>query len=158
MLTYIDDKCINVVIAPWQKAYLKILETLQRHSAINDWTLITKEDFGALNLGPNIQRSPNQTSNSVTKILLDPISDFGICITSDPSLFVLRKDEKQWDIWKLSTIALALAQGDEEVLDDTCSPSNKYDFVLTEENNTFMYAVFDKKLHTDQSNAFVHKW
>jgi hypothetical protein len=47
----------------------------------------------------------------------DPISDFKKGIKRDPRLFMVYKDEKQWDNWQCSTLALVHAQGVEEVLD-----------------------------------------
>jgi hypothetical protein len=92
---------------------------------VDDWTLITKEIFDDFWLVPDYQTSPyqpSQTTSSTSTINAtptfvrpnDPIDEFKKGIKRDSSLFAVYKDEKQWDNWQQSTIAIACAQGVEE--------------------------------------------
>jgi hypothetical protein len=152
MLTYTNDKGDTVVIPPWQKSLLKILKSFNwwqsktSFGPVDDWTQVTKENFDDFCLGPDYQSSygptsvPSmmppqvapQTSLSAPFKFKDPIGDFKKGIKRDPSLFMVYKDEKQWDNWQRSTVELARAQGVEEVLDINYVPTDSDDVVLFE--------------------------
>lgn len=175
MLTYVDDNGDTVAIPVWQQALLKILKSFHwwrstgNQGPIDDWTLITKEMFDDFCLGPDYQHSPNQATQIISSPIAtsttpafvrpkDPIGEFKKGIKRDPSLFVVYKDEKQWDKWQRSTISLARAQGVEEVLDSLYAPTDQDDILLFEEKKKFMYAVFECTLQTDQGKSCVSEW
>jgi hypothetical protein len=74
-----------------------------------------------------------QTSVSTPFKFKDPIGDLKKGIKRDPSLFMVYKDEKQWDNWQHSTVVLARAQGVEEVLDINYVHTDSDDVALFEE-------------------------
>jgi hypothetical protein len=85
----------------------------------------------------------------------DPISTFKKGIKRDATLFIPYKDEKHCDVWRRSTLAQARAQGVEEIMDATYSPSTMDEKALFMEKQKYMYAVFECTLQTDQGKALV---
>jgi hypothetical protein len=85
----------------------------------------------------------------------DVISDFKKTIKCDSSVFMVYKDEKQWDTWQHSTLAQARPQDVAEVLDSAFTPTTPDEIALCNEKKKFMYAVFEHTLPTDQGKALV---
>ena len=86
----------------------------------DDWTTITMEEFDNFRISSNCSVNGVMVSHSGTSHgtssgtspgrpphLRDALVDFKKGIKRDPSAFRELKDEKQWDNWKLSTIAQA---------------------------------------------------
>ena len=59
------------------------------------------------------------------------------------------KDDKQYDNWNRSTVALARSHDVEDVFNESYVPSTIEDAVLFAAKQKFVYAVFDKALQTD---------
>jgi hypothetical protein len=162
---------VNVPVPKHLKSKLKLLQHYVAHRVIqgnplsNDWISLTEEEFNiyrttsailtviGYNNSPSIAPVPSKPPESPR--LKDPISEFRKGIKRDASLYTVYKDEKQWDSWQRSTIALARAQNVEDILDSTYIPSNQDEADLFTEKKKFMYAVFERTLQTDQGKAFV---
>jgi len=93
--------------------------------------------------------------NTIARSARDPLTEFKKGIKRDPSLFPILKDEKQWDTWRHSTVALACAQDMVEVLNPAYHPSDAEQTLLFTEKQKYMYAVFERTLLTDQDKAYV---
>jgi hypothetical protein len=84
----------------------------------------------------------------------DAVADFKRGIKRDPSQFPILKDDKQWDGWNRSHNAQARAQVVEDVMNSTYKPTTTEDKVLFAVKQTYMFAVFEKTLLTDQGKAY----
>jgi hypothetical protein len=87
----------------------------------------------------------------------DAVFEFKKGIKRDSSSFLVYKDEKQWDTWQRSTLALARAQDVHEVLDASYVPVSSEDKQLFAMKQEFMYAVFERTLQTDMGKTFVRR-
>jgi hypothetical protein len=74
-------------------------------------------------------------------------------------LGTLLEDDKQWDGWNRSHIAQARAQGVVDVMNSEYKPTAAEDKALFEVKQTYMFAVFEKTLLTDQEGkAYVREY
>ena len=103
----------------------------------------------SINKNNSIYTSTTTLSNSYT-----PTSAFKQGIRRDPTLFPKFKDSKFWDNFKRSLLATARAQDVEDILDPNFIPT---DMDLFNEQQKYMYSVFEKTLLTDQAKAFVRE-
>jgi hypothetical protein len=87
----------------------------------------------------------------------DAVADFKRGIKRNPSQFPILKDDKQWDGWNCSHNAQARAQGVDDVMNSTYKPSTTEVKALFEVKQTYMFAVFEKTLLTDQGKAYVRE-
>jgi hypothetical protein len=88
----------------------------------------------------------------------DAVADFKRGIKRNPSQFPILKDDKQWDGWNCSHHnAQARAQGVDDVMNSTYKPSTTEVKALFEVKQTYMFAVFEKTLLTDQGKAYVRE-
>jgi hypothetical protein len=71
------------------------------------------------------------------------------------SYFPTLKQDKQWDNWNRATIAQAQAQDVENILDPQYSPNDLTAIALFQEQQKYMYAVFERHLQTDKGKALV---
>ena len=76
-------------------------------------------------------------------------------IKRDPALFLVLKEDNQWDSWRRNLIATARAQDVGEVLELTYSPSTLEEDKLFDEKKKFMHSVFERVLKTDKGKSFV---
>ena len=88
----------------------------------------------------------------------DPVAEFKRGIKRDIAYFTPLKEEKQWDTWQRTTIALARAQDVSEVLEPTYVPSTSEDIDLFDEKQKYMFTAFERNLLTDQGKAFVRDY
>jgi hypothetical protein len=90
----------------------------------------------------------------------DAVADFKRGIKRDPSQFPILKDDKQWDGWNRSHHnAQARAQGVEDVMNSSYKQTTSEDkALLFEVKQTYMFAVFEKTLLTDQGKAYVREY
>jgi hypothetical protein len=88
----------------------------------------------------------------------DAVADFKRGIKRDPSQFPILKDDNQWDGWNRSHIAQARAQGVVDVMNSEYKPTTTEDKALFEVKQTYMFAVFEKTLLTDQGKAYVREY
>ena len=170
LLQYPDANGDMKDVPKYQKTLLKIFKcfigyrTASNNPIENNWLSITDEEFDTyrtsiylIPIGTGQQRTsiPASSPVSATNRPRDVLTDFKKGIKRDPSLYVIYRDEKQWDNWQRSTLAQARAQDVDDVLDSTYTPSAPDDVILFKEKQKFMYAVFERTLQTDQGKAFV---
>jgi hypothetical protein len=143
-----------------------------RHRANEDtpigdnWNEITREEFSTYQVGPpfngTIFGSPSPsnpgTPAASSTHARDAAADFKRGIKRDPSQFPILKDDKQWDGWNHSYIAQTRAQGVVDVMNSEYKPTTTEDKALFEVKQTYMFAVFEKTLLTDQSKAYVREY
>jgi len=89
------------------------------HPIDDNWIGVTREDYGDFRIGPvyfSIWSGLGVTAtgtfanpNTIAHSARDPLAEFKKGIKQDPSLFPTLRDEKQWDTWRCSTVALAHA-------------------------------------------------
>ena len=87
-----------------------------------------------------------------------PVSDFQKGIKRDITHFKELKDPKHWDEWRRSTVALARAQGVDEVLNPDYTPSGSDAQLLFQEKQKYMYSVFERVLLTDKGKSIVRAY
>jgi hypothetical protein len=88
----------------------------------------------------------------------DAVADFKRGIKRDLSQFPILKDDKQWDGWNHSHIAQARAKCVVDVMNSEYKPTTTEDKALFEVKQTYMFAVFEKTLLTDQGKAYVREY
>jgi hypothetical protein len=133
----------------------------------DDWLDVTQVEFDLYRISPlfngTIFGNPMSTTTggsaaSSAGAPRDPVADFKRGIKRDPSQFPTLKDEKQLDNWDRTNQAQARAQGVEQILDSSYVPTTTEDTALFEVKQTYMFAVFEKTLLTDQSKAYVREF
>ena len=135
----------------------------------DDWTGITQEEFDEFRTSSHYDGTmfgissvsnpglPGLPSTPSTRPR-DPVAEFKRGIKRDTSLFPVFKEDKQWDNWRRTTNAQGRAQDVAEVLDSTYTPTTAEDKALFKEKQTYMFAVFEKTLMTDQGKAYVREF
>jgi hypothetical protein len=154
-------------MGPGQRGVLRAFIAFIRHCTNEDnpigdnWNDITREEFNTYRVGPSFNgtifgdpsaSNPGIPSAPSTRAR-DAVADFKRGIKRDPSQFPILKDDKQWDGWNRSHNAQARAQGVEDVMNSSYKPTTSEDKALFEVKQTYMFAVFEKTLLTDQSKA-----
>jgi hypothetical protein len=149
-----------IAIRPGHWGILRAFFAFIRYRAAHDnpigadkWNESTKAEFDTYRVGP----SYNGTifgSPSVS----NPGTPAARGIKRDPSQFPILNDDKQWDGWNRSHNAQARAQGVEDVMNSTYTPTTTEDKALFEVKQTYMFAVFKKTLLTDQGKAYVREY
>ena len=121
------------------------------------WTQMVELDPNiafTTNFGPAMPtNAASASANSTSKTA----AAFKKGIKRDPSLFLVLKEDNQWDSWKRNLIATARAQDVGEVLDPLYTPSTEEENELFDEKKKFMYSVFDRVLKTDKGKSFVRQ-
>jgi hypothetical protein len=154
-------------MGPGQRGILWAFIAFIRHHANEDnpigdnWNDITREEFNTYRVGPSfngtILGDPSASNPGIPSApstrARDAVADFKRGIKRDPLQFPILKDEKQWDGWNRSHNAQARAQGVEDVMNSSYKPTTSEDKALFEVKQTYMFAVFEKTLLTDQSKA-----
>jgi hypothetical protein len=157
-----------------QRAILRAFIAFIRHGANEDnpmgdnWNEITRDEFSTYRVGPSFNgtifgspspSNPGTPAASSTTHACDAVADFKRGIKRDPSQFPILKDDKQWDGWNRSHIAQARAQGVVDVMNSEYKPTTTEDKeALFEVKQTYMFAVFEMTLLTDQGKAYVREY
>jgi hypothetical protein len=81
--------------------------------------------------------------------------DFRRGVKRDKGHYNELKDEKQWDEWKRATISMIYAHGIENIISPAYIPITPNDIALFNEQNKFMYNVFNTVLKTPMGKHFV---
>jgi hypothetical protein len=173
-MTYSTDEDVGTLLALsfHLRARLTAFCALMRYREIlslpigDDWASITREEFDKFRINPVYDGTIHgmiSTSNlsvpaASSHHARDKIADFKRGIKRDGSQFPTLKDEKQYDNWQRTTTAQARAQDVAEVLDPTYTPTTMEDKALFQEKQTFMYAVAEKTLLTDEGKAYVREF
>ncbi len=130
-----------------------------------DWTGIDREQLDDFrisrdyddynNAGPTTPRKPPPPPVVKAK---RPVDEFRKSIKRDSSVYTVLKDQKQWDKWHLNFVSWASTQGFDNVLDDTYVPFDADEQELFDEQQKWMFAVFNKNLQTDMGITIVQKY
>jgi hypothetical protein len=166
-----------IAIGPGHRGILRAFIAFIRYRAAQDnpiddnWNEITKAEFDTYRVGPSfngtIFGSPLVNNPGIPAASIpaasstharDAVADFKRGIKRDPSQFPILKDDKQWDGWHRSHNAQARAQGVEDVMNSTYKPTTTEDKALFEVKQTYMFAVFEKTLLTDQGKAYAREY
>jgi hypothetical protein len=78
-------------------------------------------------------------------------------IKKDPSLFPILKDERANDAWHYSFVAQARAQGVGDVLNPAYVPRTPDESALFQEQQKYLYAVFEQKVQTLKGRSIVRE-
>jgi hypothetical protein len=164
-----------IAIGPGQQGILRARITFSRYRAAQEnpigdkWNEIWKEEFNTYCVGPSFNgtifgnplvNNPGTPAASSTHARDAIAADFkrGI-VQRGPPQFPILKDDKEWDGWNRSHNAQARAQqGVEDVMNSTYKPTTTEDKALFTVKQTYMFAVFKKKLLTDQGKAYVREY
>jgi hypothetical protein len=132
-----------------------------------DWLQVMAAEFNCYRISPDFieSNSGTTTGTTVTRPTVthtprakDPVAEFKRGIKRDITYFTPLKEEKQWDTWQCTTIALARAQDVSEVLEPTYVPTTSEETELFNEKQKYMYAAFEINLLTDQGKAFIRDY
>jgi hypothetical protein len=171
-LEYPDANDDLVTVQRYLKALILIFKQyITYHNDISDpigddWTTITAEKFdtyctsnnylvGDQPTGATATPTAAVSATNTTPCPRDVTSDFKKTIKCDSSVFMVYKDEKQWDTLQHSTLAQACPQDFAEVLDSAFTSTTPDEIALFNEKKKFMYAVFECTLQTDQGKSLV---
>ena len=88
---------------------------------------------------------------------LAPVEAFRRSIKRDSGQFTNLKDAKDWDTWRKNTLATAIAQDVDNVLDLHYAPRNQEEIKIFKEKQKFMCYVFSTTLQTDRGKNFVRE-
>ena len=137
-------------------------EPIRRDSYVN----IAEDDFQDFQVGmfypldleilarfhPNIV--PPSDPSIVSKSLITPVEKFQRSIKLDSTLYPVLKDERQWDSWRRTTIAIARTHGVDDIFDlkATGSPADKD---LFDAKQKYVYQIFERTLQTDEGKTIV---
>jgi hypothetical protein len=154
-------------IGPGHQGILRAFIAFIRYRAAQDnpisdnWNESKKEEFDTYRVGPSFNgttSNPGTPAASSTHAR-DAVAYFKRGIKRDPSQFPILKNDKQWDGWIRSHIAQARAQGVVDVMNSEYryKPTTTEDKALFEAKQTYMFAVFEKTLLTDQGKAYVRE-
>ena len=135
-----------------------------------DTTMINSDAFDEYRVGtydPNAPIKPssgltnvsNPTTSSASptssKYARTPADDFRRGVKRDKGHYNELKDEKQWDEWKRATISTIYAHGIKNIISPAYIPITPDDIALFDEQNKFMYDVFNTVLKTPMGKHFV---
>ena len=126
-----------------------------------DWTSVDPDEFdkwrqrdyqpiklGNLSQPTPLPQDPNLNSPSASS-RRTPADEFRRTLKRDQSLFPKLTDWKQWDNYNRKLLSQARTQGVEKVLDGSYKPRTQEEKELFEEQQKFMFAVFESTLQTD---------
>ena len=130
------------------------------------WTDVTQEMFEDFCIndyltirGPasNYAQHVRTTKTAAVQFagLSTPVEIFRKGIKRDPTLFPSLKDERFNDTWHRSFLAQARAQNVQNVLDHNYVPADPTEEELFNEQQRYVYAVFESKVLTDMGKKFV---
>ncbi len=121
---------------------------------ITDWTEVTKAEVDNFRLSPECYNAIEFNVPVPSAPKQDPLSNFQKGIRQDASIYVVLKDNKQWDSWHHLTMAQARAQDVDEILnpDYVPLPGQKS---LFEAKQNYLYATFERILQTDKGKSLV---
>ena len=103
--------------------------------------------YKAINIPPPTPPTPPKQTNIV--------SDFQKSIKRDKAHYSVLTNESNWDEWKRSTIATIYAHGCQDVIYSTYAPSTPSEVALFQQQNNFMYDVFNTVLKTPMGKHYV---
>jgi hypothetical protein len=155
-----------IAIGPGQWGNLRAFIAFIRYGAAeanpigDNWNDITREELNTYRTiygNSSVNKNPGTSAASSTHAR-DAVADFTRGIKRDPSQFPILTDNKQWDGWNRSHNAQARAQGFEDVMNSTYKPATTEDKALFAVKQTYMFAVFEKTLLTDQGKAYVREY
>jgi hypothetical protein len=109
--------------------------------------------FGSTNISNPTTSSAS--SSTPSKYARTPADDFRRGVKRDKGHYTELKDEKQWDEWKRNTISTIFAHGIENIISPAYTPSTPDDIALFNEQNKFMFDVFNTTLKTPMGKHFV---
>ncbi len=117
------------------------------------WESLEKVVFFAFRSGPWLRikdLSPTSiiSSRGFSSSARSPAEDFRKGIKRDPNLFDAFKNDDGWDNYKRSLEIQARAQNVSNVLDDSYVPTTNDDKELFQEQQKYMFSVFEKTLKT----------
>lgn len=108
----------------------------------------------------NVPVPPMSVRNTTTASSLnprDPVAEFQKGIKRDATLYTNFKDEKNWDTWQRSTVSTARAQKLDNILDSNYKPVTNEEKQLFDDQQKFLYDVFQRNIQTDQGRAYVRE-
>jgi hypothetical protein len=151
------------------KCFLSFDHHLVSQSTPIDYVKLTQQEFDSYRISATYRvtvQSPQPTPIPVTSSLSTSLAAshashhsrvamFRRAIKKDPSLFPTLKDDKYHDTWHRSFNTQAMAQDISDVLDQNYVPLSADDIVLFTEKQTFVYAVLESKVLTDQGKSII---
>ena len=87
-----------------------------------DQTKVQDACYAFTNPSPSFTKPPSATTSPATPKPCDIVADFKKGIKSDPASFPTLKDDKQWNQWHTSFVAIAHAQDVDDALDPAFKP------------------------------------
>jgi len=161
-LTFLDK---NTLVTPLPLAIRNLLKAIRIYGPyclaqgkpITKWTEVTKIEFDKFRCSMEYYNATEFNVQVPTAPRLDPLHDFRKGIRRDASIYVVLKDNKQWDSWHRSTMAQARAQDVVDVLDPDYVPPPGQES-LFEAKQDYLYATFERILQTDKGKSLVRAY
>ena len=135
---------------PINRAWTEVTQEMFEDFCINDFLTIRGP---ASNYAQYIRATNASAVHQMG--LYTPVENFRKGIKRDPTLFPSLKDERFNDTWHRSFLAQARAQNVQNVLDPDYVPADSAEEALFNEQQRYVYAVFESKLLTDMGKKYV---
>jgi hypothetical protein len=157
------------ILQAWN-SYLLVEHKMRRIDRL-DTTMINSESFDEYRVSTYDPNAPIKSSSGLTgasnpttssaspstssKYARTPVDDCRRIFKRDKGHYNEIKDEKQWDEWKRATISTIYAHGIKNIISPAYIPITPDDIVLFNEQNKFMYDVFNTVLKSPMGKHFV---
>ena len=155
---YVD--AIFCVIKQWN------LHLMEKHNLTTvDWSdinIVNAESYDLYRTGTDFNPELSFQSLAISKPIAvkqhdNVAQNFQKGIKRDKAHYSILSDELNWNDWKRSTIATVFAHGCEDVINSKYVPSTTEHILLFQQQNRFMYDVFNKILKTIMGVNYVRK-
>jgi hypothetical protein len=139
--------------------FIDYVQTTQTNFiTLKEWMNITTDQF--TDYRTSSQYTARRTNNATphagpVHTLRSSLDEWKKGVKRDMTLYPTLKHDHQFDTWNRETKAVADTQGLSNVLDPKYTPTGIDTIALFKEQKTFMFAVFNKILLTDQGKKIV---
>ena len=168
-LEYIKEGTVEKVPgwASQSLVHLRAFVRFQRSEGNKDYFSYTYDEYGDYLLdtynpdAPHAApaaRSSAQSSKPSGSFARPPADDFKRSVKRDKAHYKVLKTNKEWDNWNRSTVATARSHGCENVLDPNYKPQTQEEKDLFDEQQKFMYSVFEENLQTNKGKHYVRQY
>ena len=124
-----------------------------------DWRTLTLEEFTNFRLGPYDPDVPIvRFGSDSAEARVTQTSLFQKGIRRDPATYRELKDEITWDSWLRHFRATAHSHKLENILDPQYFPNTQDETTLHQEQQIFLYNVFERVLQTDMGKTLVRQF
>lgn len=177
-LTYYTDENYpeNKIELPiFQKSLMRMITLFFNQKIIENNGILEEDDVLAITKAEwnffrvmNLGNTPTQTSTGNNTRIYTPctnnynnnseLNNFIKGVKRDKTQYSEIKDDRHFDNWQRSFLAIVRSHRIQDVFDPTYIPTTAEEILLFEEKQNFAYTVLDATLKTDMGKALVRKY